>query len=96
MPRRCPCVAWEVWTDDAEVDAAVACLVVDGRSCVADVSVVEVVVLALVLVVDAAGGSLCVMVASLTVAWKSATVAPSLARGVQCIAAAGLKPPLRE
>ena len=69
---------------------------VDGRSCVVEVGAVEVVVPALILAVDAAGGSLCMMAVPLTVAWKSASVAPSLARGIQCIAAAGLKPPLRE
>ena len=89
-------MAWEAWTDDAGVDSAVACSAVDGRSCVVGVIAVEVVVPALVLVVDAAGGSLCMVVAPLTVSWKSASVAPSLARGVKCIAAAGLKPPLRE
>ena len=89
-------MAWEAWTDDAGVDSAVACSAVDGRSCVVGVIAVEVVVPALVLVIDAAGGSLCMVVAPLTVSWKSASVAPPLARGVKCIAAAGLKPPLRE
>ena len=65
-PRRCPCVAWEAWTDDAVVDSAVACSAVDGRSCVVGV-VAEEIVPALVLVVDAGGGSLCMVVAPLTV-----------------------------
>ena len=89
-------MACEGWTDDAEVDAAVAYIVVDGRPCVADVGEVEIVVLTLVLVVNADGGLLCVMVTSLTVARKSATEGPSLWKGVQCVAAAGQKPPLCE
>ena len=88
-------MAWEAWTDDAVVDSAVACSAVDGRSCVVGVVAVEIVP-ALVLVVDAGGDSLCMAVAPLTVSRESASVTPPLARGVKCIAAAGLKPPLRE
>ena len=56
----------EAWPDDAVVDSAVACSAVDGRSCVVGVIAVEVVP-ALVLVVDAGGGSLCMVVAPLAV-----------------------------
>ena len=88
-------MAWEAWTDDAVVDSAVACSAVDGRSCVVGVVAVDVVP-ALVLVIDAGSGSLCMVVAPLPVSWESASVTPPLARGVTWIAAAGLKPPLRE
>ena len=71
-----------------------ACRFVDGWPCVADVGEVEIVVLALVLVVNADGGLLCVMRTPLTVARQSATEGPSLWEGVQCFATVGLKPPL--
>ena len=73
VPARCPSVAGEVCSAESKVGTEVARRFVDGWPCVADVGEVEIVVLALVLVVNADGGLLCVMRTPLTVARQSAT-----------------------